>query len=125
MKPVFKVGDTVYHAAHGGGKIEALNQPNHNRLNGRTILVRFWESPIEGAVIRQYGEKELSFKPWPAPCHERPLQDGWYVRKTVHDTYIPQLYRDGLWHVLDAVTGVPTVSVFQKNTGPVKQLSTL
>ena len=45
--------------------------------------------------------KMLSFKPWPAPCHERPVEDGvWIVgdpgMKEVKTPFIRR-YEDGLW----------------------------
>lgn len=79
MKNPFKLDDVVYHATHGKGKIVGMNVPNHVKENGRDILVRFENSPIEGFCLRQYSAQELSFKEWPKPDHNRPIQDGWWV----------------------------------------------
>lgn len=80
MKNPFKLDDVVYHATHGKGKIEGMNMPNHVKENGRDILVRFENSPIEGFnCLRQYAAQELSFKAWPKADHERPIQDGWWL----------------------------------------------
>ncbi len=80
MKNPFKLDDVVYHATHGKGKIEGMNMPNHVKENGRDILVRFENSPMEGFnCLRQYAAQELSFKEWPKADHQRPIQDGWWV----------------------------------------------
>lgn len=80
MKNPFKLDDVVYHATHGKGKIEGMNMPNHVKENGRDILVRFENSPMEGFnCLRQYAAEELSFKEWPKPDHKRPIEDGWWL----------------------------------------------
>jgi hypothetical protein len=63
MKNPFKVGDTVYSCLYG------------------EVLVWSVDTQLDGVVQIKQGINDrgwvkidtLSFKPWPAPCHERPF----------------------------------------------------
>lgn len=65
MKNPFKVGDQVYTTASSNPwKVTDVSDPKYVRL---------------GLNSDEISIKCVSFKPWPAPCHERPIEDGWYV----------------------------------------------
>lgn len=67
MANVFKEGDVVYHVKYGEGVVEKADREGA------------WLS-CNG--VTQYGfNYSLSFKPWPKPCHERPIEDGWWIVK--------------------------------------------
>lgn len=69
MKNPFKSGDRVYHPSHESALIICETEDD---------LARFKEEDkpyISGWV----NCRSLSFKPWPAPCHKRPIEDGWWV----------------------------------------------
>lgn len=89
MSLVFKVGDTVYHYVLGQGTVSVIddlhtNSPYHISYTSGSY---HWEE-----------EKTLSFTPWPAPNHTRPIQNGLYiVRKEQYtETYLA-FYKDKEW----------------------------
>lgn len=64
MKNPFIVGDQVYTA----GNLEPWKV---REVGEGTVLLGSCPVPVS--------VEQLSFKPWPAPCHERPVEDGWWL----------------------------------------------
>lgn len=73
MGNVFKAGDIVYHPTEGRGYVKNVD-------NGKLPVCILFDSRAE---VVWCGEKNLSFTPWPAPNHERPLKDGLYWKSCV------------------------------------------
>lgn len=69
----FKVGDVVYHLEFGKGTVTGTES---ERGVSYPVAVRWYNKEIEPFWCRT---DTLSFKPWPKPCHERPIEDGWWV----------------------------------------------
>lgn len=68
-KSVFKIGDVVYHPEFGQGTVKDVDkispqQPTYACFENGT----FW-----------FADEALSFSPWPAPDHKRPIQEGWWI----------------------------------------------
>ena len=78
MTNPFKVGDEVF-------------TPSNRVVKVRNTYPGGCEVEIEVCGFSQgaYPTSYLSFKPWPAPCHERPIEDGWWIcsDKTMHEPY--------------------------------------
>lgn len=89
-KTVFNNGDIVYHPKYGKCKVGEAS-------GGYPYIVPY--SSGEGFYTEI---TYLSFEPWSAPCHERPLEDGVYI---VGYRDIPQpLVRarfNGQWYLVD------------------------
>ena len=68
-KQPFVVGDTAYHPGLGKVKIYSIER------DGGDIQVR----EAEDTVPQWTNASLLSFEPWPAPVHERTMQDGYYL----------------------------------------------
>ena len=66
MKNPFKVGDKVYPAGCG----------EQVTLTGITPTSCIWWDEEEDCS-QEFGYLQCSFKPW--PCHERPIEDGWWI----------------------------------------------
>lgn len=65
MKNPFKVGDLVYTVGNPTPwKVAYASEASWVRL---------------GLCPENIPIDSLSFKPWPAPCHERPIEDGWWI----------------------------------------------
>lgn len=69
MNHPFKVGDVVYHSHHGKMTVERVD---YRDSLGYCITA-------VGQPHACYHPNTLSFKPWPKPCHERPIEEGWWV----------------------------------------------
>lgn len=69
MNLVFKKGDVVYVPTKGRGEIIARDRSD------RPYCVKF----NEGTPAEWFQEGLLSFEPWPAPVHVRPMKVGWYA----------------------------------------------
>lgn len=66
----FVVGDTAYHP--GLGKVQIMS------IERDGLDIQVMEQA--GYNVPQWTYAGLlSFEPWPAPVHERPLQDGYYL----------------------------------------------
>lgn len=65
MTNPFKVGDQVYTVGCTAPCIVS------DVIDDSLILLGVSTEPLRPEV--------LSFKPWPAPCHERPIKDGWWI----------------------------------------------
>lgn len=72
MESIFEVGDVVYHAKYGKGVIVRV-EPNYS-LQYLIVFECDWTGWSEEVL--------LSFSPWPAPNHERPLKDGLYRKSS-------------------------------------------
>lgn len=70
MNP-FKVGDVVHHVRFGKGKIVDIIDS--------VVPYQVEVNACGGLSVTWSGAEYLSFKPWPAPCHERPIEDGWWI----------------------------------------------
>ena len=69
----FKAGDVMYHPRHG------------------RVVLRGGAVENKGVSVELFGWIHialLSYKPWPAPVHERPLLDGWYVATDLDEDYL-------------------------------------
>lgn len=44
-----------------------------------------------GHKSRWYTVDAISFKPWAKPCHERPVQDGWWITTLKGEDHVPLL----------------------------------
>ena len=65
MKNPFKVGDLVYTVGNPTPwKVAYASEASWVRL---------------GLCPENIPIDSLSFKPWPAPCHERHIEDGWWI----------------------------------------------
>ena len=78
-KNIFKEGDIVYHPLYKDRECKVT------QLDGISVQVKCVSTGT--GMWREYSE--FSFKPWPAPCHERPIEDGWWIcsDKTIHEPY--------------------------------------
>lgn len=68
MNLIFKKKDVVYVPTKGRGEIIAIDRSNH------PYCVKFDDNDSGW-----FQEGLLSFEPWPAPVHVRPMKVGWYV----------------------------------------------
>ena len=66
----FQVGDTPYHLLYGKCKVVSLHTSD-------TVSIATQEGQL-GVYV-----KLLSFSPWPAPDHSRPIRDGWWLVKNL------------------------------------------
>lgn len=84
-KNVFRVGDVVYHCISGKGRISKKDQSKY------PYHVEF------GDGHEWVEEKHLSFSPWPAPNHTRPIQEGWWIvfDKKVGEVHVRELHENG------------------------------
>lgn len=82
---VFKIGDVVYHPLYGESKIINVHDENVLIDNGPASYTNY---------------KMLSFKPWPAPCHERPVEDGVWICY-VGEALVIRKRINGDWYVVD------------------------
>lgn len=71
MKQVFQENDVVYHNLHGKGRVVRI-------YAGPSCLVHF----VDLGYDVNCHPNALSFTPWPAPNHERPLKDGLYRKSS-------------------------------------------
>lgn len=81
-KQPFKVDDTVYHPKFGKCTVIAIDEHSIHY----PIRIKYSGNDTSWVEICV-----LSFKPWPEPCHERPLQDGWWIvthNSTPHDLLV-------------------------------------
>lgn len=80
-KPVFQIGDTVYHHTHGEGKIRQIF------IDDEDVAGPTYETEFANCLTYEE-EHALSFSPCPAHNHERPLKDGLYkARYGLDDTF--------------------------------------
>lgn len=96
MAHPFQVGDVVYHVRFGEGVVRQKEGHPDN------VYVEF----KRGGVVDSH-TKYLSFKPWPAPCHERPVEDGWWIvtQKATPKKYDVREFKEGGFYFAD---GSPT-----------------
>lgn len=85
MNHPFKVGDVVYHSHHGKMTVERVD---YRDSLGYCITA-------VGQPHACYHPNTLSFKPWPKPCHERPIEEGWWVVKIAGSYPFIQWFADG------------------------------
>lgn len=98
MKNPFKKDDVVHHTFYGEGVVLNPEAPNHVANNGRIVLVEF-----EQGELRQYAPQELSYKPWPKPDHNRPLDEGLYIVRFRNDRHLAlRIFVKGEWHSVTA-----------------------
>lgn len=97
-KNVFKVGDVVYHPEKGEGSVLPSNAPGREE----EWLINFEKNPSQW--IR---EALLSFSPWPAPDHKRPIQEGWWIVATNGNPCIREKRKESPHHLWEhgAYTG--------------------
>ncbi len=85
MTRPFKEEDKVHHPIHGECVVmDVETYPDQTKVKVKGGHW-FWTPNIL-----------LSFKPWPAPCHERPIEDGWWICSGLrsNDPYV-RLVQDG------------------------------
>ncbi len=92
---VFRNGDVVYHPVNGKGKVTSSE-------SDEAYFVEFerFNSPSDW-----FKESELSFKPWPAPCHERPLEEGWYRVRNKLGYWVVSKHQGGSWFQVGSTSG--------------------
>lgn len=97
-KNVFKIGDVVYHPEFGRGTVKRCDNTN------MAVCVRFDEGREDGLWFSQ---KVLSFSPWPAPDHKRPIHDGWWIVATNGNPCIREKRKESPHHLWEhgAYTG--------------------
>lgn len=91
MSNVFEVGDVVYHPFYG--KVIILS------INAEYMAI---DTEIGNYLLRvDEVKKFLSFTPWPAPNHVRPLKNGVYKAKQCGmDTVL--IRWEGRWYYVDS-----------------------
>ena len=67
-KSNFKVGDVVHHVQYERGVVKKTAEVTY------PVYVSF-----DNGENGWFSDEVLSFSPWPAPDHKRPIQDGWWV----------------------------------------------
>lgn len=91
MKNPFKVGDLVYTVGNPTPwKVAYASEASWVRL---------------GLCPENIPIDSLSFKPWPAPCHERHIEDGWWiVSRNPHSGADPhvRLVKSGRVHIMSS-----------------------
>lgn len=95
---VFRIGDVVYHYAEGEGVVKGIDTSSIPYRIGFKRGECFWCS-----------EKTLSFAPWNAPNHTRPIEEGWWivrVKAYSHEDPVIREFRDsGLYAVSGHLRG--------------------
>lgn len=84
---VFCAGDVVYHS-----------------IDGKCVVCDVYGKAVEVTVSPDStfwtNEELLSFKPWPAPCHERPIEDGLWIC-SAGSAIVVRRRLSGEWYVVD------------------------
>lgn len=97
MKQVFQENDVVYHNLHGKGRVVRI-------YAGPSCLVHF----VDLGYDVNCHPNALSFTPWPAPNHERPLKDGRYIWKVPGTDDRVVTRRNQIWFInQEGVAKVP------------------
>lgn len=82
-KNVFRIGDVVYHPINGKGRVSAVDE------SVTPYYINF------GHGCGWSEEQSLSFSPWPAPNHTRPIQEGWWIATYEGQAALIELRKDG------------------------------
>lgn len=86
MEQVFQAGDVVYHNVYAEGVVAHYTK----------TVVRVYFEKMEYQLCCT--PQELSFEPWPAPNHERPMRDGRYCMSRIGGYDSVVIRKNGIFH---------------------------